>query len=58
MTIAILPLSDTGEKPITGKLVASSRDTVTLRHSAPECGAVSLHFPRVGYRIAPAGSAK
>jgi glutathione S-transferase len=49
--IAISPISDTGEKPITGELVASSRDTVTLRHHAPECGVVNLHFPRVGYRM-------
>jgi glutathione S-transferase len=56
-TIAIRPISDTGEKPIIGELVASLRDTVTLRHSAPECGTVSLHFPRVGYRMAPVGDA-
>jgi glutathione S-transferase len=52
-SIAVSPLSDTGEKPIAGELLASSRDTVTIRHSAPECGTVSLHFPRVGYRMAP-----
>ncbi|RTM15280.1 MAG: glutathione S-transferase family protein [Bradyrhizobiaceae bacterium] len=50
--IAILPISDTGEKPIKGVLLASSRDTVTIRHSSPECGTVSVHFPRVGYRMA------
>ena len=49
--VAIFPISDTGEKPITGELVASSRDTVSLRYSARECGTVSLHFPRVGYRM-------
>ena len=49
--IAVLPISDTGEKPVTGELLASSRDTVTIRHRAPECGTVSLHFPRVGYRM-------
>jgi glutathione S-transferase len=51
--IAISPILDTGEKPITGELVALSRDAVTLRHHATECGTVGLHFPRVGYRIAP-----
>jgi glutathione S-transferase len=51
--VAIFPISDTGEKPITGELVASSRGTVTVRHSAQECGRVSLHFPRVGYRMMP-----
>jgi glutathione S-transferase len=56
--IAILPISDTGEKPITGELVASSRYTVTLRHSAPECGTVLVHFPRVGYRMAPVEDAR
>jgi len=49
--VAIFPISDTGEKPITGELVASSRDTVTLRYTARECDTVSLHFPRVGYRM-------
>ena len=51
--IAISPISDTGEKPITGELIASSRDTVTVRRNAQECGTVSLHFPRVGYRMIP-----
>ena len=51
--IAISPISDTGEKPVTGELLASSRDTVTVRHNAWECGTVSLHFPRVGYRMMP-----
>jgi glutathione S-transferase len=50
-TIAILPMSDTGEQPVTGELLAATRDVVTIRHNAPECGAVSLHFPRVGYRM-------
>lgn len=54
-TVSIFPISDTGEKPITGELVASSRDTVTIRHRAQECGIVSLHFPRVGYRMNPLG---
>jgi glutathione S-transferase len=50
-TIVILPISDTGEKPITGELLMVTRDVVTIRHDAPECGTVSLHFPRVGYRM-------
>jgi glutathione S-transferase len=54
-TIAILPMSDTGEQPITGELLAVMRDVVTIRHHAPECGAVSLHFPRVGYRMKAVG---
>jgi glutathione S-transferase len=49
--IAVSPISDTGEQPITGELAASTRDSVTLRHQADECGEVLLHFPRVGYRM-------
>lgn len=52
--VAISPISDTGEKPIVGELLAVTPDTVTIRHSAPECGKVSVHFPRVGYRMAAA----
>jgi glutathione S-transferase len=51
--IAVSPISDTGEAPIIGELLASSREKITIRHSAAECGMVSLHFPRVGYRMAP-----
>jgi len=49
--VAVGPISDTGEQPIVGVLLATSRNMIAIRHEAPECGAVSLHFPRVGYRI-------
>lgn len=51
MRVAIGPLGDTGEKPVEGKVRAVGRETIVLDHEHALCGAVAIHFPRVGYRV-------
>lgn len=53
MTVNIAPLGDTGETPISGKLIVVNRDSVAIARHNPICGDVVVHFPRVGYRITP-----
>lgn len=40
-----------GKESVTGELVGISPDRITLRINSDRCGAVHVHFPRVGYRI-------
>lgn len=45
---------DYGKDPVTGDLASIGPDHVVLRREAPETAVVHVHFPRWGYRIAPA----
>jgi glutathione S-transferase len=40
--------------PVAGELVASSGTEIAIRRRAPEVGEVVVHFPRLGFRVAPA----
>jgi glutathione S-transferase len=40
--------------PVAGTLVAETPDEVATRRSDPAVGAVVVHFPRFGFRVAPA----
>ncbi len=40
--------------PVYGTLLAWTPDEVVLRHEDPSVGKVNLHFPRVGFDVAPA----
>lgn len=51
MTVAIAPLTDSGEKAVEGSLRAVSRDMIAMTVNNPLCGEVVVHFPRVGYRV-------
>ncbi|MEM8950498.1 MAG: glutathione S-transferase family protein [Pseudomonadota bacterium] len=51
MTVTVAPLTDSGEKAIEGRLLASSRDRVAIVNQDPACGETVVHFPRVGYRV-------
>lgn len=53
--VSVTP-DDTGRDTVTGALVALDSQSVTLRHTAPECGEVHVHFPRTGFMILPAKS--
>lgn len=53
--VSVTP-DDTGRDTVTGALVALDSQSVTLRHAAPECGEVHVHFPRAGFMILPAKS--
>ena len=45
---------DYGRDPISGRLVALNPGEVVIAHEAPGLGTLNIHFPRVGYIIAPA----
>lgn len=53
MTASVAPLGDTGESPVTGTIRSVSRDTIALDRYHELCGDVTVHFPRVGYRVTP-----
>jgi len=53
MAVSIVPLGDTGETPIIGKLIRVNRNSISIACHNPICGDVVAHFPRVGYRITP-----
>jgi hypothetical protein len=41
--------------PVAGTLAAATADDVAIRRSDPALGAMVVHFPRFGFRVAPAG---
>ncbi len=46
---------DYGRIPVEGELVTLTVREVAVRRVTPETGEVVVHFPRWGYRVAPAG---
>jgi glutathione S-transferase len=40
--------------PVCGSMLAWTTDEVVIRHEDPSVGRVNLHFPRVGFDVAPA----
>jgi hypothetical protein len=54
MTVHVTP-DDYAFDPVAGELVASSVDEVAIRRHDPAVGTVVVHFPRFGFRVAPAG---
>ena len=51
MNVTIEPITESGETPISGTIHAVGRDDIALAMSNEACGAVVVHFPRVGYRV-------
>ena len=51
MKVSVGPLTDTGEKKVEGTVRAVGRETLVIDHHHAMCGAVAIHFPRVGYRV-------
>ena len=45
---------DYGRVPVEGELVALDRHRVAVRRRDPRAGEVVVHFPRIGYVVAPA----
>ncbi len=52
--VSVVPVSDSGDPAVTGIVHAVSRDRIVLRRESEAAGAVCVHFPRVGYRVATA----
>jgi hypothetical protein len=48
---------DLPESRFEGEVIALDVDEVVILRHDPACGAIALHFPRAGYRIAPARAA-
>lgn len=53
MSVAIVADVDGGETPVTGKVRYVDRETIAVMHSEQRIDSVCIHFPRVGYRVAP-----
>jgi hypothetical protein len=43
--------SDYVEVPVTGELVATTVQSVSIRRNDPLVGEVVVHFPKIGYSI-------
>lgn len=51
--VSVVP-DDTGrDDPVTGELIASSRDSIALLRNDPQVGEVIVHFPRAGFVVQP-----
>ena len=53
MAASVQPLTNSGETAVTGVIRFVSRDRIALTLENPQCGAMAVHFPRVGYRVTP-----
>ena len=53
MTVSIVADVDGGETPVTAKVRAVDRETISVLHDEDRVGTVCIHFPRVGYRVTP-----
>jgi len=51
--VQVVP-DDTGRDPVSGELVAISREQVVIRRVDPRVGEVAIHFPRAGFVVKPA----
>jgi len=54
MAVKIVQVTDSGDPVVHGTVRAVSRDTIAILRETDGAGTVCIHFPRVGYRIAPA----
>lgn len=54
MHVTVQPVTDGGDPPVAGTILAVDRNTIALTREDPACGVVAVHFPRVGYRVAVA----
>jgi glutathione S-transferase len=53
MRVSVTP-DDTGRDPVVGELVASSARGIVVRRTDARAGTVHVHFPRLGFVVAPA----
>ncbi|MDH3688355.1 MAG: glutathione S-transferase family protein [Gammaproteobacteria bacterium] len=56
MQIKLTPDGDGGDPSVEGDVVKVSTDEIAIRRSNERVGEVVIHFPRVGYRVAPSVS--
>jgi hypothetical protein len=48
--VAVSP-DDYGRDAVVGELVTLTPDEIAVRRDTDELGAVTVHFPRIGYRV-------
>jgi glutathione S-transferase len=53
MKVSVTP-DDTGRDPVVGELVTSSAREIVIRRTDDRAGTVHVHFPRLGFVVAPA----
>jgi hypothetical protein len=51
-TTVTISSDDLPQDRFTGEVLALDVDEIVILRQSPECGAIALHFPRAGYRIA------
>ena len=51
--VSVVPDVDGGDPSVEGRIAGISIDTIAISRSAPEVGDITVHFPRVGYRVTP-----
>jgi glutathione S-transferase len=51
--VTVVPDVDSGESPVSGVVRLVERDCIAILREDPRVGSVCVHFPRVGYRVAP-----
>jgi glutathione S-transferase len=51
--VSVMP-DDTGRDPTVGELVTSSAREIVIRRTDARAGTVHVHFPRLGFNVAPA----
>ncbi len=56
MAVTVLPLGEGGDPQVAGSVRFADRETIAILREDPRVGRVCVHFPRVGYRVAPAGA--
>jgi len=52
--VSVAPDVNSGEPPVYGTVRLVDRDRIAILREDPRVGAVCVHFPRVGYRVASA----
>ncbi len=53
MAVSVVPDVDGGDPVVTGTVHRVDRETISILHDDPRVGEVCVHFPRVGFRVAP-----
>lgn len=52
-SVIVIPDAAGGDPVVEGKVRFADRETLAILHHDPRVGTVCVHFPRVGYRVAP-----
>jgi len=53
MAVSVVPDVDGGDPAVTGTVRRVDRETISILRDDPRVGEVCVHFPRVGFRVAP-----